>query len=1697
VRIALLLLFAFSLFADTLIVDDDGQCDGAQYTTIQDAVDAAHDGDTIEICVGTYDEAVRVNQDFSSLIFAGGSDVAIPSDVNWKNDNAPLAIYTSMDVTIKNLSLSSSEKKGVYFKKIQNVTFQNVVVSSKDESIYIDADSNGEYSFFNCVIKSSDKKGIYIKRGKDVTVIDTTIDAKQSGLYGFKYLNGNYTIKNSKLKSRTKYGIYFNNGKDLTITSTIVEAKDRALYLGDNIDGNYEISNTKLISKDADAFYYENEESASKITILNSYLEAKKFGLEIDNFTALQVSDSTIFSEDTNINIKNAEKGKVIIYGCRLQSQKKDFIFIEDVTTLDMEGNLFLGGDDKGIDVKKVGTSLIIKNNIISKPGDFGLFIENGTDNLQAEIKRNIFKDAKKYGLNIEDSDAKSYEITRNCFLDNEYTAFNKNENAHFDLNFFDDWSGSGRYKIPDVPVYDEHPSPQCLQNIVFDFDEGEGNTTFDKAVGDEIADDGTLHDAQWSAGVCGKGVYLDGTKDSHIEVAKSEENRLDKSPQMSVVVWIKPDGSQNGRAILFNKENQYEVALEGRRLWWALNTTQKRWLWYRTNLEVEPDNWHMIAFVYDGEKVTLYLDGLEASQSFSYRGILIGNASTLRIGARGNNASPTFKGWVDEFYLYQRALNPEEIQDLYENGIYCQPVGDWHFDTCRWVGYDGEARDSSPQKNHGTPKNGAQTTVGKLCRGAGFDGVDDYILLPAMDYRFSSGMTVATWAKFDRDESGSWEKIIDFGGGRRADNIEFARYEETNDLAFEVLNDDQVCGTIRAKDAIIPGEWHHYAVTYSKDGTVKIYRDGQKIGSGKLSNCLLRDVKRDHNYIGQSNWEEDAYFKGGLDELHIFRRALSTSKIKEIYDNENSGKNWDGTQRHCRVCGMTIYYPMNEKEGDKVFDQASHDAIEDTGILHSGASRTRGVCQGGVYLDGGDEAYISTKDSVENSLPDATQMSVVIWVKPDPDISGAAIVFNKENEYEMAVDGKKIKWAMKTSDERWVWYRTNLEVEPGSWHMIAFVYTGREVRVYLDGKDNVWSKEYSGVLQATSYELRIGKRTQGSNPPFKGFVDEFRLYDRLLMPDEVEALYRQGLGCEHHITGVFDVVDKVDGSCDAEEHWDDPLTTKVVVQPFAVTILAKGKETNRSIEANITKVELRIYDEQCAQLQDSITLCENGECGNTDSHGCLHKENIQIDRAYRCARFFVEGKEVNASETNSSLSQDTFAMRPKGFVITSLNNVIAGEDFNLTLLAKDDSEDNAKEYNETLHLQEHSPVLEYNETKSICMRGELEKVSGGEFEDGEANVTLRYSEVGKIELTLREINGSEYAKIDADDTPLSQRLITPATQTITIVPHHFKIEGNLSDFEKNFTYLSQDLNMSAKIELNITAQNRQNETTANYNTECYANDINITLSHTPVTSSNLEHLLYILRDAREVDETNKSIGKNENLFIEKYSASNFTTEHNGSTHLTLFFNFDRRASEPVEPFKFSVEEINVTDSEANGTTQDIDGEASFYYARLKSNDLSTDKTEDNVTLPILVYHSDRDGAEILEGWKEMRDHQDKDGNITQLLAKKGFALGDPDSSITATAALISGSGYYQVQIDNPSKEQQAYIHLDIPSWLWYTYDASKNYAYDPSSDCSHHPCIQYRFFKSLAKQIKSGSITGVDFEQNISRNKRGVRILR
>jgi len=76
--VGIVLLGAVSAWANMITVDDSG---GADYTTIQAAIDAASPGDTIHVAAGTYNEDVRIDKSLT-LVSVDGKDTTIINGQN-------------------------------------------------------------------------------------------------------------------------------------------------------------------------------------------------------------------------------------------------------------------------------------------------------------------------------------------------------------------------------------------------------------------------------------------------------------------------------------------------------------------------------------------------------------------------------------------------------------------------------------------------------------------------------------------------------------------------------------------------------------------------------------------------------------------------------------------------------------------------------------------------------------------------------------------------------------------------------------------------------------------------------------------------------------------------------------------------------------------------------------------------------------------------------------------------------------------------------------------------------------------------------------------------------------------------------------------------------------------------------------------------------------------------------------------------------------------------------------------------------------------------------------------------------------------------------------------------------------------------------------------------------------------------------
>ena len=117
-------------------------------------------------------------------------------------------------------------------------------------------------------------------------------------------------------------------------------------------------------------------------------------------------------------------------------------------------------------------------------------------------------------------------------------------------------------------------------------------------------------------------------------------------------------------------------------------------------------------------------------------------------------------------------------------------------------------------------------------------------------------------------------------GGGWTSGGKEFFISGSNNRLRFGAFGIGEVfsAGTITDD-----GAWHHVAVTFTdSSNTVTFYIDGVASGGGTVNSPA--DVSSHAVRLGGS--PAAPYFRGQLDKLRIFDRAISSSEVQGIMNN-------------------------------------------------------------------------------------------------------------------------------------------------------------------------------------------------------------------------------------------------------------------------------------------------------------------------------------------------------------------------------------------------------------------------------------------------------------------------------------------------------------------------------------------------------------------------------------------------------------------------------------------------------------------------------------------------------------------------------------------------------------------------------------------------------------------------------------------
>ena len=219
---------------------------------------------------------------------------------------------------------------------------------------------------------------------------------------------------------------------------------------------------------------------------------------------------------------------------------------------------------------------------------------------------------------------------------------------------------------------------------------------------------------------------------------------------------------------------------------------------------------------------------------------------------------------------------------------------------------FNGNANDESTNNNNGTV-NGATLTsdrFGNCNKAYSFNGSSDYINIPNSVTLESPSIeiTLSSWIYVDnlavngayflcKNDLGNYDPFQYRMGIGTDSSMYFGFKNSTSeivDFSQNITLNNQ--------------EWNHILVTY--DGSlIKFYSNGTLIGSQNYSGSIFQDSK--NLDFGRDAHGPTEYYKGKLDDIRIYNRALSEQEVTNLYlaesvnstpESENCCVTWTGS---------------------------------------------------------------------------------------------------------------------------------------------------------------------------------------------------------------------------------------------------------------------------------------------------------------------------------------------------------------------------------------------------------------------------------------------------------------------------------------------------------------------------------------------------------------------------------------------------------------------------------------------------------------------------------------------------------------------------------------------------------------------------------------------------------------------------------
>lgn len=201
---------------------------------------------------------------------------------------------------------------------------------------------------------------------------------------------------------------------------------------------------------------------------------------------------------------------------------------------------------------------------------------------------------------------------------------------------------------------------------------------------------------------------------------------------------------------------------------------------------------------------------------------------------------------------------------------------------------------------------------------------------------------------------------------------------------------------------------------------------------------------------------------------------------------------------------GLVAYWSFDEGDGDIAYDYSGND---NDGTI-CGAVWVDGISGGALNFDGAND-YVNCGNKA--SLDIDNEITIAAWVKRNAEGTSWEMIINKDpagstdDNWFLGINENTAMFRVTTDIPHNL--DSEVVISAGSWYHLVGTYDKSYLRIYVNGEEKNSLSESDGI-DVVNRDVHIGSASGGSSYPFNGLIDEVRIYNRALGPEEIRILY-------------------------------------------------------------------------------------------------------------------------------------------------------------------------------------------------------------------------------------------------------------------------------------------------------------------------------------------------------------------------------------------------------------------------------------------------------------------------------------------------------------------------------------------------------------------------------------------------------------